>query len=165
VHVDGPGSPPVSNARSITIERTTKLHASPHDAFVAVNSPETAPLIDPGVRSWIPDTHPIGVGTRFTIRARLGLLPIRGTSEVVTWDPPTLVVYRSVKPSWPFSMHAEHRFEPIDDFTSYTWRITFTEHNIIARPMIRLAARLFRSALAAQAEALERFLIAQPRNS
>ena len=61
---------------------------------------------------------------------------IRGMSEVVTWDPPALVVYRSVKPSWPFSMRAEHRFEPIDDLTSYTWRLKFTEHNIIARPIM-----------------------------
>lgn len=77
------------NARSTTIERTTKLRASVADAFYAVNSPETAPLIDPRVRIWTPDIDPIGVGTRFAIRARLGLITIRGVSETVTWNPPT----------------------------------------------------------------------------
>lgn len=31
-------------------------------------------------------------------------------------------------------MHAEHNFEPQGETTSYTWRLTFTEHNILARP-------------------------------
>jgi len=149
--------------RVTTVERTTRLPAPPAAGFAAVNTPETAPLIDPGVRVWQPDTDPIAVGTRFTIRGRLGLLRIRGTSEVVRWDPPERATYRSVSPTWPFRMTAEHRFVERDDGdTDYTWSITFTEMNVMARPLVALAARLFRSAMADQATALTAYLAGRP---
>jgi hypothetical protein len=145
--------------RTTTIGRTTTLTSPPAIVFAAVNSPETAPLIDPAVREWRPDFRPIGVGTRFAIRARLGRVPIRGTSEAVTWDPPTLAEYRSVAPTWPFRMTAQHRFDAhAGGGTDYTWSISFHEVNVIARPLIALAARLFKDALAAQAEALTLYL-------
>jgi hypothetical protein len=51
--------------------------------FAVVNSPETAHLIDPAVREWSADTRPIGIGTCFTIRGRLGIVPIRGKSVAI----------------------------------------------------------------------------------
>ena len=66
--------------RMTVVDRTTVIPSPPDVVFAAVMSPDTAPLIDPGVREWRPDTEPIGVGTRFSIRGRLGALPIRGTS-------------------------------------------------------------------------------------
>jgi hypothetical protein len=145
--------------RTTVVERTTVLPAPPAAVFAAVNSPEIAPIIDPAVRRWEPDTDPIGVGTRFAIRGRLGRLPIRGTSETRRWEPPHLSAFESVKPSWPFRMTAEHRFEPHgDDATRYTWSITFHERNVVARPLMGLASRLFRSALADQAAALDAYL-------
>src|SRR6188474_1831951 len=108
-----------------TAERTTLLPGAPSAAWAAVMSPEVAPIIDPAVREWRPDRQPIGVGTRFSIRARLGVLPIRGTSEVVRWEPPELAIFRSVKGAGPMDMTATHAFEPTDDGTRYTWRIDF----------------------------------------
>jgi Polyketide cyclase / dehydrase and lipid transport len=145
--------------RTTTIDRTTTLTSPPATVFAVVNSPETAPMIDPAVREWSADSRPIGVGRRFAIRGRLGPVPIRGTSEVVTWDPPTLAEYRSVAPTWPFRMTAQHRFDAHPDGgTDYTWSISFHEVNVIAHPLIALAARLFEDALAAQAEALAIYL-------
>ena len=77
--------------------------------FAVVMSPETAQLIDPAVRVWQADVRPIDLGTRFTIRGRLGVVPIRGTSEVTIWDPPQLAEFRSIAPTWPFRMTARHR--------------------------------------------------------
>ncbi len=160
----GTGGPSESDGhqqdlRATVVARTTRLPARPASAFAAVNSPEIAPFIDPAVRLWQPDTDPIGVGTRFAIRGKLGIIPIRGTSEAITWDPPHLAVYRSVSPTWPFRMTAEHRFEPDgDNHTMYTWAITFHEVNVIGRPLIALAAKLFPRSLANQAEALTAYL-------
>lgn len=145
--------------RTTTIERTTTLPSSPSLVFAVVNSPETAPLIDPAAREWRADVRPIGVGTRFSIRGRLGAVPIRGMSEVVTWDPPSLAEYRSVVPTWPFRMTAHHRFEDHSDGgTIYTWAISFYEVNVVARPLIAVARRLFQRAFAAQADALAAYL-------
>lgn len=68
--------------RTTVVDRTTVIPSPPDVVFAAVMSPDTAPLIDPGVREWRPDAEPIGVGTRFSIRGRLGVLPIRGTQRV-----------------------------------------------------------------------------------
>ena len=145
--------------RTTTIDRTTALAAAPPMAFAVVNSPETAHLIDPAVREWSADSRPIVVGTRFTIRGRLGIVPIRGTSQVVVWDPPTRSEFRSVAPTWPLRMTARHRFEQRSDGgTEYTWSITFEEASIVARPLIAVLRRLFCRALATQAEALDSYL-------
>jgi hypothetical protein len=149
--------------RRTTIERTTMLPSPPATVFAVVNSPETAALIDPAVREWRPNSRPIGVGTRFAIRGRLGAVPIRGTSEVAVWDPPTYSEFRSVAPTWPFRMTAQHRFAPHDaGGTAYTWTVSFHEMSIVARPLIAVASRLFARALAAQAEALARYLASRP---
>ncbi len=149
--------------RTTTIDRTTRLASPRATVFAVVCSPETAPLIDPAVRQWRPDSRPIGVGTRFAIRGRLGRVPIRGTSEVAAWDPPTLAEFRSVAPTWPFRVTAQHRFAArADSGTDYTWSMAFHEVNVIARPLIALAARLFEQALSAQADALTAYLHGLP---
>jgi hypothetical protein len=80
-------------------------------------------------------------------------------SEVVSWNPPALAEFRSTTPTWPFRMTARHRFEDVaGGGAEYTWSISFHEVNVIARPLIALAARLFRRAVAAQAEMLRAHL-------
>jgi hypothetical protein len=137
-----------------TAERTTMLPGQPADAWHAVMAPDVAPLIDPGVRTWQPDTDPTGVGTRYVIRGRLGGVPFRATSEVVTWELNRRTVFRSVRPAWPLRMIATHTFEPIDEDTRYTWRIDVSG----PPPMSRLVASLFRRSMAAQATALTAYL-------
>ncbi len=141
--------------RPIVAERTTVLPAPPGRVFDAVNSPTTAPVIDPSVTSWTPDTDPIGVGTRFDIRGHLGRLPIRGRSVVTAWDPPSRSEFRSLSPSRPFRMVAIHRFESDgSDRTRYTWRIEFVPTLPGGRLVARLAARIFDCALEAQGDRL-----------
>jgi hypothetical protein len=141
------------------MQRTTILATGPATVFAVVNSPETAHLIDPAVRVWSADRRPIGVGTRFAIRGRLGRIPIRGTSHVTVWDPPTLAEYRSISPTWPVRMTARHQFEQrADGSTAYTWSISFEEASILAAPLVAILSRLFRRALAAQADALATYL-------
>jgi hypothetical protein len=148
--------------RTKVVDRTTVIPSPPSVVFDAVMSPDTAPLIDPGVREWRPDAEPIGVGTRFTIRGRLGVVPIRGTSEAVRWEPPLLAEFRSVV-TWPAQLTAQHRFEPrADGGTNYTWSITFREASFISRPLVALTARLFARNLANQADALTSYLGSVP---
>jgi ligand-binding SRPBCC domain-containing protein len=145
--------------RSRTIDRSTTVGSPPAVVFAVVMSPETARLIDPAVRVWQADVRPIQLGTRFTIRGRLGVVPIRGTSELTAWDPPQLAEFRSIAPTWPFRMTARHQFEPTPDGgTDYTWSISFHEVNALARPRIAILTRLFGHALAAQAATLARYL-------
>jgi hypothetical protein len=125
-------------------------------------SPETAPRIDPAVRTWTPDRRPIAIGTRFTIRGRLGRLPIRGTSEVVAWDPPNGARFRSVTPTWPARMAAQHTFEVDGLQTRYTWSITFEARSALAAPLVAAAARRFERAMEAQAQALTDYLRSCP---
>jgi len=93
------------------LTRTTLLPGSPESAWNAVMSPDVAPKIDPAVKQWTPDTEPIDVGTRFTIRGRLGIVPIRGVSEAVQWEPPNVAAFVSVQGSRPLRIVATHRFE------------------------------------------------------
>ena len=51
---------------------------------------------------------------------------------------------------------------PRDSETDYTWSMAFHEVNVIARPLIALAARLFEQALSAQADALTAYLHGLP---
>ena len=117
-------------------------------------SPEIAPIIDPAVRVWRPDREPVGVGTHFTIRGRLGVLPIRATSEVLRWEPHEIAIFRSVKGAGPMDMTATHAFEATDDGTRYTWRIDFDG----PAPLVGIAARLFRPALERQQRTLDAYL-------
>lgn len=117
-------------------------------------SPEIAPLIDPAVREWRPDRQPVDVGTRFTIRAKLGLLPIRGTSEVTRWEPPRAATFVSVKGSGPMRMTATHTFAPVANGTHYTWCIEFSG----PWPAVTVGAKLFGSAIETQQRTLAAYL-------
>jgi len=48
--------------RTTTISRSTALSSPPPLVFAVVNSPETAPLIDPACHEWRADIRPIAVG-------------------------------------------------------------------------------------------------------
>jgi Polyketide cyclase / dehydrase and lipid transport len=136
------------------VERTTLLPCLPELAWNAVMSPDIAPRIDPAVKSWTPDREPIDVGTRFTIRGRLGILPIRGVSETVRWDPPHVGAFLSVQGSRPMRVLATHSFEPSETGTRYTWCMDF----VGPLPMVAFAARLFAHAIQRQQTTLSAYL-------
>jgi hypothetical protein len=117
-------------------------------------SPEVAPKIDPAIREWRPDREPIGVGTRFTIRGRLGILPIRGVSETVRWEPPHVGAFVSVAGSRPLQVTATHTFESAEAGTRYTWSMDFAG----PLPLVALAERLFARAIERQQQTLCTYL-------
>ncbi len=136
------------------VELTSTMPAAPTAVWHAVMSPEIAPIIDPSVREWRPDRTPVGVGTRFTIGGRLGVVPIRGQSEVTCWDPPRQAVFESVTGSGPLLVTATHSFEPAGTGTRYTWRIDLEGPRVAAA----IGARLFRRATERQRRALAAYL-------
>ena len=136
------------------VERRSVLPGPPDAAWHALMAEEVAPIIDPAVREWRPDRMPVDVGTRFSIRGRLGSIPFRATSEVVHWDPPRLGVFRSVRPARPMHMRATHELAPDGDGTAYRWAIEIEG----PWPLVVLTARLWRGAMEAQAAALTAYL-------
>jgi len=118
-------------------------------------SPEIAPIIDPAVREWRPDRERIDVGTRFTIRGRVGVVPIRGTSEVIRWEPHEVGIFQSVAGSGPLRVTATHAFEPAGESnTTYTWRMDFDGPAFLAAG----AAWLFGRAIERQQRTLAAYL-------
>jgi hypothetical protein len=141
------------------IARTIDLPHPADRVFDAVNNPRIAPLIDPGVRRWQPDSEPIGVGTRFEIRGKLQWLPIRGKSVVEVWDPPRLAVYESVRPRRPISLRAVHRFEPLPDGrTRYSWENHIRHPGPLGRLVTRIAKPLLERTIADQHRTLAAWL-------
>ena len=69
------------------------LPYSVSSVFDAVNSPATAPIIDPSVTLWTPDRLPIAVGTRITA---IHSFEPEGEGTQYTWR---LEFERSVLPS------------------------------------------------------------------
>ena len=146
----------------VVVERTVDLPHPPPEVFAAVMSPEVAPLIDPAVREWAPDRRPIGVGTRFTIRGKFQWLPIRATSAVIEWEPPSSATFEAVRPVWPTRLEAAHRFEPSEGGTSYTWTSTIHHRGPIGRLAARLVARLLDRTIADQHRTLAAWLEQNP---
>jgi hypothetical protein len=147
------------NKQTTVVARTVDLPHSADRVFDAVNNPRIAPLIDPGVRRWQPDSEPVGVGTQFEIRGKLQWLPIRGRSVVKVWDPPWMAVYESVRPRRPIQMSAVHRFEPLSDgSTRYTWENLIQHPGPLGRVMARIAAPLLERSIADQHRTLGAWL-------
>jgi len=110
------------------------MRVSPKAAFACLADP----VIDPGVRSCVPDALPMRAGTVNTVRARLNGLPLMMKSRTVEWDEDRRMVMESVRPARPVRAVAIHLFEPHPDGVRYTWSMEM----IPAGPGGGLAARL-----------------------
>lgn len=97
------------------------IGASAEAAFAYLADPVTAHVIDPAVISYEPDTIPMRVGTRNTIRTRMYGIPMTMVSRVVEWEDGRRMVMESVEPSRPMRAVATHLFESHPDGTRYTW--------------------------------------------
>ena len=115
------------------------IHATPADAFSYLADPATAPIIDPAVISYEPDTDPMAGGTRNKIRFRMLGLRLTMYSQVMEWEPGRRMVIESLKPSWPVRGRATHTFEPHEEGTLYTWAMDITP----ASPLGFLFAGMF----------------------
>ncbi len=101
---------------------TIDLPASPAAswAFVVDHGQEIEPL------TFLPQGEQ-GVGTLNELRGRIaGIIPIRGVSKTVEWDPPHRCVFESVKPAWPVRARITETFEPSDTGTRHSIRYDVT---------------------------------------
>ncbi len=89
---------------------TTTLAVPAEYAFAFLADPSTAPVIDPAVREYTPDSLPLRVGTRNLIRFRMWGVPVRAVSVVREWEPGRRMVMENVQPSWPVRAVATHTF-------------------------------------------------------
>ncbi len=127
--------------RAATFSESIVIKASPETSFAYLGDPATAPIVDPAVISYEPDTLPMGVGTVNTVRARLFPLPfaMTMTSRVLEWEPGRRMVIESIRPARPVKGTATHVFEPHPHGTLYTWSMAITP----TIPGDRLFASLF----------------------
>jgi Polyketide cyclase / dehydrase and lipid transport len=119
-------------------------------AFDFLADPSTAPVIDPAISEYVPDSRPMREGTRNRIRFRLWGLPVRAVSVVRVWEPGHRMVMANERPARPVRAVATHLFDPDGpDRCTYTWQIDF-EPTV---PLGGLPARLLCRAMRANANA------------
>ena len=114
------------------------IRTTPEAAFAYLADPATAPIIDPAVISYEPDSLPMRAGTTNTIRARFFGVTATMVSRTLEWDEGRRMVLESIKPARPVRGRATHLFEPHPDGVRYTWSMEMTP----VGPGSRIAARL-----------------------
>ena len=117
---------------------STVIHATPARAFAYLADPATAPIIDPAVISYEPDSLPMRAGTTNTVRVRLFGLPMTMVSRTMEWEEGRRMVLESIRPARPVRGRATHLFEPHPEGVRYTWSMEMTP----VGPGGRVAARL-----------------------
>lgn len=122
-----------------SFSETTTLAVPAEYAFAFLADPSTAPVIDPAVREYTPDSLPMRVGTRNLIRFRMWGVPVRAVSVVREWEPGRRMVMENVQPSWPVRAVATHTFVPDGDGCHYTWAMDFHSSD----PLGALGGRIF----------------------
>ena len=117
---------------------STVIHATPERAFAYLADPATAPIIDPAVISYEPDSLPMRAGTTNTVRVRLFGIPMTMVSRTMEWEEGRRMVLESIRPARPVRGRATHLFEPHPEGVRYTWSMEMTP----VGPGGRVAARL-----------------------
>lgn len=108
---------------------TIELRASPEAvwAFIVDHGSEIESL------SFTP-TAEQGVGTLNELRGRIAfVIPIRGVSRTVEWDPPRRCVFESVKPSWPIRARITETFQPSTSGTRHSIDYEVTAIGLIGK--------------------------------
>lgn len=118
------------------------MRTTPEAAFAYLADPSTAPVIDPAVISYEPDTVPMRVGTHNKIRTRMYGIPVNMESEVTEWEEGRRMVMQSVKPARPVFAIATHVFEPHPEGTRYTWSMQMLPTGPAGGPLCRLMTRV-----------------------
>ena len=117
---------------------STVIHATSERAFAYLADPATAPIIDPAVISYEPDSLPMRAGTTNTVRVRLFGIPMTMVSRTMEWEEGRRMVLESIRPARPVRGRATHLFEPHPEGVRYTWSMEMTP----VGPGGRVAARL-----------------------
>ena len=123
---------------SMCFSESIVMRTSPEGAFAYLADPATAPVIDPAVISYTPDSLPMRAGTTNTIRVRMYGLPMTMVSRTLEWEEGRRMVLESVRPSRPVAGRATHLFEPHPDGTRYTWSMEMIPTGFGGRLMCRV---------------------------
>ena len=129
---------------------TTRFGVPAEYAFAFLADPSTAPVIDPAVREYKPDSLPMREGTRNLIRFRMWGLPMHVVSVVREWEPGRRMVLENVKPSRPVRAIATHSFTPDGEGCTYTWSMEFQSSGPLGTLVGTVFARFMRSNAKAQ---------------
>jgi hypothetical protein len=85
----------------MNFSQSIAIRSSPADAFAYLADPSTAPVVDPAVIFYEPDTTPMAVGTRNKIRFRMFGMRLTMYSQVKEWEPGRRMVIESSSPRGP----------------------------------------------------------------
>ncbi len=102
------------------------IRASPGAAFAYLADPTTAPIVDPAVLSYEPDSLPMRAGTTNTMRVRMYGFTTTMVSRTLEWNEGRRMVLESVRPARPVRGTATHAFEPAPEGTVYRWSMEIT---------------------------------------
>ena len=114
------------------------IRTTPERAFAYLADPATAPVIDPAVISYEPDSLPMRAGTTNTIHVRMYGLPLTMVSRTLEWEEGRRMVVESIRPARPVVARATHLFEPHPDGTRYTWSMEMVPNGLGGRLMARV---------------------------
>ena len=120
------------------------IYATPERAFAYLADPATAPVIDPAVISYEPDSLPMRAGTTNTIRVRMFGIPVTMRSRTLEWEEGRRMVLESIEPARPVRGRATHLFEPLPDGVRYTWSMEIVPSGFGGRLAARLMTVLMR---------------------
>jgi len=120
------------------------IRSSPQAAFAYLADPATASVIDPAVISYEPDSLPLRLGTRNTIRVRMYGIPVTMVSQTIDWEEGRRMVLESVRPARPVRGTAPHTFEAAPEGTLYTWSMEMTPTGFGGRVFGRVMTSVMR---------------------
>lgn len=120
------------------------IRSSPQAAFAYLADPATASVIDPAVISYEPDSLPLRLGTRNTIRVRMHGIPVTMVSQTIDWEEGRRMVLESVRPARPVRGTATHTFEAAPEGTLYTWSMEMTPTGFGGRVFGRVMTSVMR---------------------
>jgi Polyketide cyclase / dehydrase and lipid transport len=124
-----------------SFESTIDLPASPEASwsFVVEHGAEIESFV------FEPQGGVQGAGTLNTLTFRLlGLVPVRGVSRTVAWQPPSRCEFESVKPAWPVHTFIRETFEPADGATRHVIRYDVRPVGRVGTLAAPLVCRLMR---------------------
>ena len=71
-------------------------------------------------------------------------LPVRAQSRTVTWDPPAVCAFESVKPAWPVTTKITESFRPIDVGTQHVIEYDVAGRGLVGRVVAPMFCRMMR---------------------
>ena len=103
---------------TIPATASVPVRATPEEVFAVLSDPARFHEWQAGMEPARTDAGPIGVGSRLRSRRRVAGMRMGFTSEIVTWEPPARMVFRSVRT--PLAVEGTYLVEPSDDGSRVT---------------------------------------------